>query len=300
MADIEVSDDAVVAEALTHRGELVGEDVSADDASAGLGQPQRDRPTLAPGRAGHHGDLVVELPHDSAEERVEARAVGVAQRAQRFAPAGPPVDLVGAPGICDGAVACRPSCWRAWEARRSPAQRPGATWCRGPAVGRGRRQRRRGRRSRRRPARVRPSRGRRRARRAPRTRQRSGRRDGAATMASIGAAAKFSPSTRSHSLERPAKYSQPVSVAVGEVSRPVPAVAETGCSWPRRSCNSPRSRWSARVSTISPIASSRLVGRPSAPKATGGHSSPVSASSTLTLDSADPKRPAGHRWDRAG
>ena len=63
MADIEVSDDAVVAEALTHRGELVGEDVAADDASAGLGQPQRDRPTLAPGCAGHHGDLVVELPH---------------------------------------------------------------------------------------------------------------------------------------------------------------------------------------------------------------------------------------------
>ena len=62
---------------------------------------------------------------------------------------------------------------------------------------------------------------------------------------------------------RPAGEEQPaVGVAVGEVARPVGAVAEALAGWPPRCGSSPRSPTSAAVSTISPTASSRFVTRP--------------------------------------
>ena len=95
---------------------------------------------------------------------------------------------------------------------------------------------------------------------------------------------------------RPAGEVEPaVGVAVGEVARPVGAVAEALVRWPPRCGSSPRSPTSAAVSTISPTASSRFVTRPPSSKTAGGHSSPVSGSSTFTESSAMPSAPGRHR-----
>ena len=60
-------------------------------------------------------------------------------------------------------------------------------------------------------------------------------------MRSIGAAAKFSPSTRIQSPLRPANQKTPSSSRYAEVARPVPTVARALRRRPRGCCSSPRS-----------------------------------------------------------
>ena len=94
-------------------------------------------------------------------------------------------------------------------------------------------------------------------------------------------------------LVRPAGEVQPaVGVSVGEVAGPVPAVAEAGLRGFLVLVVALEPVVGA-VSTISPTASSRFVGRPSGPNLTGGHSSPVSGSITFSVGSALPSAPAG-------
>ena len=224
-----------------------------------------------------------------------ARAVVVGEGAQGLVPARPPHDAVDLPGVAAERPSCRSSCSTASAARRRPGRRraptsgPRSGWLAEELVERRRVE----------------------GGAVPQLERdhhpiadrivghgvHGDRADvGVAADDRLDRAGREVLAVDPQPLVRPAGEVQPaVGVAVGEVARPVGAVAEPLVRWPPRCGSSPRSPTPAAVSTISPTASSRFVTRPSSSKTAGGHSSPVSGSSTFTESSAVPSAPARHR-----